>query len=379
MRFSKLDISVFIIVLACLAALVIAAYVNDPSRQPIRVAYLYPATAGAQNVWLAEIDNAKAQQQLTFSKFGVYDFDFSADGNWLAYGDRTEAGLVTLRLLDMRSRESIDLADCAVRLADCRSPAFSPDGGTLAYQRSNLENGAYQSAHIWLVDMHSPSYETVPLIDDPHAVGHSPVWSADGQRIAFYSADEHEAGIVIVDVASLDGGELDLHFIASSHGTMGALAPDGQRIVFPEVVRRGERLFSHLRIADLQNKVFADFSDPEGPVDDVTAQWSPTSETVALARKYTDARWTAGHQLYLRSTNPSETTLTPIVYDERYNTSYFRWNAAGDRLVLQRFPMLDDSESQNQPAQPEVWVYALESDSALMIVENAFLPQWVGG
>ena len=160
---------------------------------------------------------------------------------------------------------------------------------------------------------------------------------------------------------------------------MGALAPDGQRIVFPEVVRRGERLFSHLRIADLQNKVFADFSDPEGPVDDVTAQWSPTSETVALARKYTDARWTAGHQLYLRSTNPSETTLTPIVYDERYNTSYFRWNAAGDRLVLQRFPMLKDSESQNQPAQPEVWVYALESDSALMIVENAFLPQWVGG
>ncbi len=156
MRLSKLDISVFIIVLSCLAALVIAAYVNDPSRQPIRVAYLYPATAGAQNVWLAEIDNAKAQQQLTFSKFGVYDFDFSADGNWLAYGDRTEAGLVTLRLLDMRSRESIDLADCAARLADCRSPAFSPDGGTLAYQRSNLENGAYQSAHIWLVDMHRP-------------------------------------------------------------------------------------------------------------------------------------------------------------------------------------------------------------------------------
>ena len=113
-------------------------------------------------------------------------------------------------------------------------------------------------------------------------------------------------------------------------------------------------------------------------VDDVVAQWSPDGETIALARRYTDERWTPGHQLYLRSPSPDAADLTPIAYDPRYNTSYFRWNHSGDALVLQRFPLLSNEASGDAPALPEVWVHDLDSGESRMIIEDAYLPQWVG-
>ncbi len=377
MKVSKLDFAVFLIVALCLAGVGIAAFISDPARQSIRVAYLYPATAAVHNVWSAEIGNPAAQVQLTFSDFGVYDFDFSPDGRWLAYGERSGQGVVTMRLLDVPDRRTIDLVDCVAQKAYCTTPIFSPDGNMLAYQRSEAVDGLYGLSRIWLVNMASANYETVPLIADSQVVGHSAVWAADGNTIAFYSADAREPGILIYDFVPRDGGDVQLRFIPSTHGTMGTISPNGQQIIFPEIVRRGKQIFTYLRMADLADKVFAAFTDAEGPTDDVTARWSPDGDTVALARRYTDSRWTSGHQLYLRSASDENADLRPVAYDERYNTSYFRWNSAGDRLVLQRFPLQNEDGSSNQRAAPEVWVYDIDSANASKIVDDAFLPQWI--
>ncbi len=112
MKLDKLDFAVILIVAICLAGVAIAAYVSDPARQPARVAYLYPATAAQQNVWMAPINDPKAQQQATFSEFGVYDFDFSPDGRWLAFAERSGTGAVTLRLRDLATGQARDLVDC---------------------------------------------------------------------------------------------------------------------------------------------------------------------------------------------------------------------------------------------------------------------------
>ena len=376
MKLSKLDAAVFVIVVVCLAGVALAAYIGDPARQPIRVAYLHPAASAAQNVWTSEIDNPAARTQLTFSERGVYDFDVSPDGRWLAYGERVGQGVVTLRLLDVPAGRVIDLVDCAALNAFCTSPVFSPDGETLAYQRSEAVNGSYGRSRIWLVDMTGANYDTVPLIADSQVVGHSAVWSADGNTIAFYSADSLESGILIYDFVPRDGGDVQLRFIPSSHGAMGSLAPNGQQIIFPEVVFRGDQVFTHLRIADLQRKDFAAFTDPQGPADDAGARIGPDGETVALARRYTDDRWTPGHQLYLRSLSDATAEMMAIAFDERYNTSYFRWNRVGDRLVMQRFPLMDADGNRNPRAVPEIWVVEIATGEASKIVEDAFLPQW---
>lgn len=378
MKLSKLDAVVFGIVTLCLLGVALAAIVSDPARQPIHVAYLYPATSSPQNVWMADIGNPDAQVQVTFSENGIYDFDFSPNGNWLAFSERSEAGIASLRLKDMRSGRVIDLVDCEAQYAYCTTPVFSPDGSNLVYQRSESLDGSYGLSRIWLMDMTSANYETDRLIADSRIVGHSPVWAANGNTIAFYSSDVREPGILIFDFLPRDGSDAQLRFIPSSHGAMGTISPNGERIIFPEIARRGEQFFTQLRIADLRNKSFAAFTDPDGPIDDANARWSPMGQTVALARRYTDQRWTAGHQLYLRSANDEYRALTPILYDERYSTSYFRWNQTGERLVMQRLPLAVGNGVDKRQRVPEIWIYDLESGDSSKIAQNAFVPQWVG-
>ena len=187
-----------------------------------------------------------------------------------------------------------------------------------------------------------------------------------------------QPGILIFDLVPRGDDDIQLRFIPSSYGAMGALAPNGQQIIFPDLVRRDGQFYSHLQIADLANKEFAAFTDPDGPTDDVAAQFSPDGVTVAIARRYTDSRWTPGHQLYLRDLGGDAEDLRAVVYDPEYNSSYFRWDATGDRLVLQRFPLYADASS-GEGARPEVWVYDLRSDESREIIEDAYLPQWVGG
>lgn len=374
MKLTKLDFAVILIVLFCLVGVVIIGFVSDPARQPPRVAYLYPAMAAVQNVWITEIDQPDKQRQLTFSEFGVYDFDFSPDGRRLAFAERTRETAITLRLLDIASGRVIDLVDCAALKAVCTTPAFSPDGAKLAYQRTESDNGRYGLPRIWLVDMTGPAYETVPLIADTQVIGHTAVWARNSSVIAFYSADARQPGILIFDFAPRGEDAAQLRFIPSSHGTMGALAPNGQAVIFPEIVRRDGQYFSHLRIADLLDKQFSAFTDPQGPTDDVAAQWSPDGETIAFARRYTDRRWTNGHQLYIRRL--SDDDLRSIAYSKRYNTSYFRWNLAGSRLVMQRFPLLKADGTNNQDGRPEVWVHDFETGATFKIIEDAYLPQW---
>lgn len=379
MKKDKLDFAALVIVCACLLGVAAAAWLMDPARQPTRVAFLYPATGGTQNVWTADIDDPGARQQLTFSEHGVFDFDFSDDGRWLAFAERSGAGAVTLRLLDLANGRLTDLVDCVALKANCTTPVFSPDGKWLVYQRAESIGGRFGLPRIWLVNLLSVEHDTLAMIADSQVVGHSPVWSADSNTVAFYSADVTQPGILIYDFIPRGADDVQLRFIPSSHGTMGTLAPNGRQLIFPELSRRGDQFFTHLRIADLAEKTFAAFTDPQGPTDDVAAQWSPDGETIAFARRYTDERWTPGHQLYLKQVSATAEELTSIAYTPRITTSYFRWNGAGDRLVMQRFPLARDPSSGDGPALPEIWVHDLKSGSSRKIAEDAFVPQWAGG
>ncbi len=379
MKPDRLDFVVFLISALCLVGVGIAAFITDPARQPRRVAYLYPASAAQQNVWIADINHPLAHQQLTDSAYGVYDFAISPDGRWLAYAERNDSGTASLRLLDIRGGNPRDLVDCGALAANCTSPVFSPDGTLLAYQRAESLGGRFGLSRIWLVDMTSPDHDTAPLIADTQVVGHSAVWSADSNTIAFYSADSTQPGILVYEFVPSGDDGVQLRFLPTTQGTMGALSPQGGRIIYPELIRRGNQFFTHLRIADLRQKEFANFTDPQGSGDDAAAQWHPDGEQVALARRYTDARWTPGHQIYLRSLDDEPAALMPLVYDERYNSSYMRWHRAGDALVLQRFPLLDAAGESVRDALPEVWVHDLASGQSRKIMADAYLPVWAGG
>ncbi|MYD11581.1 MAG: hypothetical protein F4X02_16250 [Chloroflexi bacterium] len=376
MKLDKLDFVVFILVALCLAGVAIAAYLIDPARQAIEVAYLYPALGSPQNVWLSDIGTPGHQRQLTFSERGVSDFDISPDGRWLVYAEHSDGRGVALRLLDMRGGKDRDLVDCASVSALCTAPVFSPNGELLAYQRSESLGASFGLSRIWLVDMLSADYDTAPLIGDTQIVGHSAVWSADSNMVGFYSAETAQPGILLYSLSPPAEDEVQLRFIPTSYGVMGTLSPNGQQIIFPDLVFRDGQFYGHLQIADLAAKEFAAFTDSNGPFDDVAAQFSPDGRTVAIARRYTDTRWTQGHQLYIRALVGYGADWQALAYDPDYNTSYFRWDADGERLVTQRFPFVVDQES-GVPARPEVWVHDLTSGESRKIIDDAYLPKWV--
>jgi hypothetical protein len=64
-------------------------------------------------------------------------------------------------------------------------------------------------------------------------------------------------------------------------------------------------------------------------------------------------------------------SITPLVVDEGYDSSFFEWNRSGDSLVFQRFPVLDDSGT------PEVWTYNLQTARLVKVAADAFHPRWV--
>lgn len=379
MKNSTFDRIVWLTILLLLAAIVLTTLVAGSTTRGPQVAFLAPAYGGVQNIWLADIDNPEGARQITFSSVGVYNFHVSPDGRYIAYAENDIVTFTTdLKLLDLHSGQITLLTNCQAQDADCRTPIFRPDGRMLAYERVELNSAVGGTGpgaiRVWLLDLSTSPYGTAPLFADSQVVGHSPRWSGDGRRIAVYSANVGTPGILVYDFAPR-GDDSPLHFVPSQHGSMGTLSPNGVQLVFPEIVRRGGSVWSYLKVADLSTNQFGDLTDAMGPTDDVLARWNPDGVRIAIARKYTDDRWTRGHQIYLL--NLADGSEQALVNDPVYSSSFFEWDEAGRRLVIQRFPLLNPDGTASNTGRPEIWTYDLETGELKMIYNNGFQPQWV--
>lgn len=340
-------------------------------RSP-RVAYLLPADAVPQNVWISDPDNPDSAQQVTFSELGVLNFDVSPDGTRLAYAERNVEGTADIKLLDLKSGEVRRITNCTD--ANCDTPVWRPDGNLIAYQRIDLNSDFQQvgvsPTRVWLIDLTTNPPSERPLFTDNQILSYAPEWSADGSRIAVF--DNNSRGIVVYD---MNDGRMSL--IPSQSGSDIALSPDGSKVIFPRLIfeQGGAGARSVLQIADLTEGEVTDLIDPDEPIDDVESVWNPDGRHVAIARRYTDNRATRTRQLYLLDTETGQTE--ELVFDERYFNGFFSWNPEGNQLVIQRFPELTETGDFNQNGRPEVWTYRLSDGSLNQVAQNAYLPHWV--
>lgn len=379
-RFSTFDLTVIGVVLALLSLIVLISLWEERVHGGAGVAYLAPAYGGVQNLWFVPIDNPAGAQQLTDSPNGLYDFGVSPDGKYIAFSERQEpSGLNEIKLLNLQTRQITQLTNCVQEDSDCRAPRFQPQGQIIAYERMTMNSDLRQQGvglgaiRVWVLDLRTQPYQTRPLADNSQFIGHSPLWSLDGNSIAFYSSDIANPGIMIYNFAGQD--EKSLKFVPSQYGTVGTLSPDGTRLVFPDLTRRGESIYSYLRIADLGALEFLNLTDPTAPIDDTDAKWSPDGQSVVIARRYTDERYTRGYQLYqLDLGTQSEQGL---VVDERYSHGFFEFNQAGDQLTLQRFPLVSDSGDMLADSRPQIWLKSLSTGELSLLADNAFHPRWV--
>lgn len=374
------DLTVIIVIMALIIALALTSIMGNPVQSRQMVAYLYPASADAPNIWLSSLENPEDTQQLTFSTIAVYDFAVNSRGQSIAYSMRDEVSRSRdIYLLDLNSGNDRRITFCGDENAECYTPIFHPQDAVIAYVRvereSSIGNIVSNVPRIWIVDLDSGTNR--PLSDNTELVGHSPVWSDDGNTIAYYSADLTAPGVMVYNFNPQINETRTLNYIPAYNGSVGALSPNGLKLVVQDVVNRGEQVFTYLKLIDFSESpsTFVNFSDPDGVTDDIAVQWHPDGQHVTVGRRYTDERWTPGYQLFqINAESGEETTL---LFDENYGHYFFAWDDTGDNLLMQRLPLVNEDGTVNNQASPEIWVLDYQTGELALIAEEAYFPRWV--
>lgn len=252
------------------------------------------------------------------------------------------------------------LVDCG---ADrCTEPTWSQRTGRVAYSRAFLSEAAvstFDSPRLWTVE---PSTgQTSELLQDDHVLIGGPLWSPNGNHLAFY--DALVSGIRIITLA---GGEDSI--LPSGYGVIGSWSPEGERMVFP-VLKAAEDGFSiSLHLASLtsqettivvdENVNFLDFGLPS---------WSPDGSWIVVGIQ--SAQHGLGKQLWLMKSDGSG--LHPIVLEPTFAHGGYRWDPNSEKILFQRFHLDDPS------AAPEVWLWSMEDEQVELIAQNAWQPGWL--
>lgn len=357
-RLSRLDRWVITVISFLLLAVAVIAHRGQSPQSVYHIAYLYPALGDKQNIWLVPWDNRTAARPITQSSRGVYDFDVHPDGRSLIFAERNEATTTDLKRVTIANGSVQTLLDCAAQKADCKNPTIHPDGRLLAYERSeqNLAN-RYGAVRIWLLDL--DTLATQPLFSDSQIIGHSPVWSADGRKIAFLTTDLLRQGVMVYDLAAADGAP-SMKLIPTQHNSMGALSPGGDKIAYFDIAEGQPHIF----IADLQTNRIIPISAASKEADSAFS-WHPHQDQLAIVRGRSGKR---GGQIDLLDVM-SQTTM-PLLIDEDYTASEIRWDADGQRLLIERY-------LHGQGFRPQIWVWDMASKRLSLAADEAFLGQWV--
>lgn len=366
------DLLVLLVVLALLSAIGLTAALGIRETVP-KVAFMRADADGLQQLWIASIEDPQSAEQITQAPFGVYDYDVSDDGRYIAYSQRDmTTGVSEIYLLDRRSDRVTQVTNCVMQDADCTAPSFNPNGSLIAYERVLLNNEfspvGIGVPRVWMIDLTQDPPATFALVENSQILGRSPQWSADGTRLAFY--DYAATRIVVYNLT--EEGDNVFDFVPTQMGVMGSLSPDGTRMVYPQI----GQMRGYLEMADLERDISSPLYDLDLSVDDQQTAWSPDGRYVVIGRRDLSENAARGTQLYLLDT--ADGVISPLLIDPRYTHGFFTWNADSSRLVMQRFQQLDDLGNPYNEGTLEVWTYNLETRQLTRIAEEARAPQWVG-
>lgn len=322
-----------------------------------RAVYLAPASAERRSLWLATLDGAQPRE-IYAPEYGIYDFSPSPDGEQIAVTVIDANQAADIWLIDASGANLRRITDC--RGGFCSTPAWSPDGRRIAYERQEPSaTGGSGPSRVWLVDV--ATGESAPLFQDNQVLGFSPAWSPDGGRLAFF--DGNSQAIRVIDLSSSDTFRLP-----SLMGEVGSFSPDGTQMAYTDMRQVGRQFFPDIILARLGT---AGGIEPllEPAEEDQSPAWSPDGKWIAFGRRLLSREDGFGIQLMV--VDPATGQLQQLTDDPDTNNSQFAWSPASDRLLLNRFDLQASAPTLN------LWTYTMSDGSLKKLADDAFGGQWL--
>jgi len=152
----------------------------------------YSDRSGAKNVWTMNTDGSN-QHQVTYLPTDIDGYSFSPDGSAIVYSDGSDLVMMNV---DGSNRRTLTPAGEGLEI----DPAWSPDGSRIAFARI-LKTG--ENDGIWLTNADGSDRQRIVAPSDLPRAGFCgrPVWSPNGEWLAFYLGDSLGGGEFLWQIA----------------------------------------------------------------------------------------------------------------------------------------------------------------------------------
>jgi Tol biopolymer transport system component len=341
-----------------------------------RLVYLWPADGPAQ-VYARLLAEAEAVP-LTAAPDGVIDFSLGARGTRLVYAAGVSDNSIELRELDLVRGQDRSVFTCLAG-ERCTSPELSPDGNRLAFVRVTLQPGTsgQGTSRVWLLEEGNKSPVPVSPEDD---IALAPFWSPQGW-LAF--VDTTRGAILVVDAAQGEPFN-PIAALPSQLGERGTWSPDGQLLVYPDLLLPAEEssdetgaegspatVETHLFRWDVSSGSLTDLTSAgEWPAEDGSPTFTPDGEWVIFGRRLlSPGAWTPGRQLWRMRTDGSQ--AEPLSVEPFINHGAPAVGPQDSLLAYLRFNV----EAPLEPAQ--IWWFDTEQREGELVAEGGYLPAWI--
>jgi Tol biopolymer transport system component len=188
---------------------------------------------------------------------------------------------------------------------------------------------------------------------------------------------------VLYDEVSPEGARLAF-VVPNGIGATPAWSPEGEHLVFPEIVFLPEpaseagtaveqppRFFSHLQRVATADGAQVDLSGDENLlVEDTGPAYSPEGGWIAFSRRSLDPNtWTLGRQIWRM--RPGGVDPTQLTDEPELNHGGLAWSPDGTKLAYVLFDQVNPSEP------PEVWWRWADGREGGRVMAGGYSPVWI--
>jgi Tol biopolymer transport system component len=330
------------------------------TRQP-RIAFIRSAADGTSELWLTNLDG-EGEQRISSPGQVVLDFDAAPDGSSLVYAVSEGENTTNLWRANLGQQGLTRLTDEEGIMYG--APRFSPGGDLVAVEvRPEVAIGDQGST------LAPPRLELRRPVDGSPAgviygtgpeIGHSPRWSPDGTRLAFYEPNAISVGIFNFTA--------DLQFFPAESAALGAQAwsSDSRALVYTSIHLTEQGAQQVLAVRDLQLGTESIHREPAG--DQADPAWSPDGSLIAYAYQPPPGMDSAAGIWYMR---PDGTGKVLLVMEPGMLYWQPAWSPDGEWLLFGRFDLNDPGSSQG------LWAVRRNGMDLHHVADDAFQPVWV--